>query len=66
MDKSKKYYMDVLCGVEHLQNIVNERVPMGERGEVLEEIMKQLLFGGKEVVIPRLQKIEFTWKGMVE
>lgn len=64
--KSKKYGMDILCGVEHLNNILNERVPLGERGEALAEIMNMLLFGGKQVSVPRLDEIKFIWGGMTE
>lgn len=66
MEKNKKYYMDVKCAIEHLQKVINERVPMGERGEVLAEILNDLLFGCKDVVETKLRKIEFTWEGMVE
>lgn len=64
--KCKKYGMDILCGVEHLNNILNDRVPLGERGEALAEIVNLLVFGGKEVKVPKLDEIKFIWSGMCE
>ena len=50
--KNKKYYMDVLCAVEHLEKVITERVPMRDRGEVTADIIDRLVFGKKEVDCP--------------
>ena len=61
--KNKKYYMDVLCAVEHLEKVITERVPMGDRGEVTADIIDRLVFGKKEVDYP---DISFKYLGEAE
>lgn len=59
--KHKKYELDVLCAVEHLQKVVKERVPMGEREEVLAEVIRELVMVEDNVQIP-----QFTYVGVIE
>ena len=62
--KSKRYAMDVICACDHIEKILNERVPLGERGEVLAEILNMLVFGVKQVETPELiDAIRFTYFG---
>ena len=59
--KHKRYELDIICAVEHLQKVVKERVPMGEREEVLAEVIRELVMVDDNVQVP-----ECTYVGVVE
>lgn len=61
--KSKGYALDVICAVEHLEKILTERVPLGDRGQVTADIIDRLVFGQKNVEFP---EIEFRYAGEVK
>jgi len=59
--KNRKYSMPVGCAVEHLVNTILEKVPMGEREEVVAEIVRCLVMEQDDVKVP-----EFTYIGVIE
>lgn len=53
--KNKGYALDVICAVEHLEKILTERVPLGDRGQVTADIIDRLVFGQKNVEFPEIE-----------
>lgn len=53
--KNKGYALDVICAVEHLEKILTERVPLGDRGKVTADIIDRLVFGQKNVEFPEIE-----------
>lgn len=53
--KNKGYALDVICAVEHLEKILTERVPLGDRDKVTVDIIARLVFGQKNVKFPEIE-----------
>lgn len=55
--KNKPYAMALICAVDHIEMILTEKVPMGERDEVLKYISDRLS-KKKTVELPRAKGIQ--------
>ena len=53
--KFEKYTMDILCAVEHLERVINERVTLEDRDRVIDCVIRRM----EEMKSQDIPKIEF-------